>query len=263
MGSILSSALNTKHTLNIELWVRHSALHSKIFISNNELWHWHSALHSTTYKLWIWHSKTRHSFNIVLWVRHSALHSKIFILKIKLWDRHSALHLKIIHIFNIELWVRHSAVAFENMKFWTSSYEIDVQLCIQHHTHFEYRAMGSTFSSDFETFHLDYRAVSLIFSSAYKSKHILNIELWDRHSGLYSKQLIFEYWAVGSIFSSAFNTIHTLNIELWVRHLVLHLKIFISNIEQWDRRSFLHSTTNELWISSCGSTFSSAFENQT
>ena len=37
VSSTFSSAFKIKHTLNIELWVRHSALHSKTYILNIEL----------------------------------------------------------------------------------------------------------------------------------------------------------------------------------------------------------------------------------
>ena len=96
---------------------------------------------------------------------------------------------KIKHTLNIELWVRHSAL-HSKPYILMSSCEIDVQLCIQNNTHFEYRAMGSTFSSAFENIHLEYRAVSSTFSSAFKIIHILNIELWVRHSALHSKTYI-------------------------------------------------------------------------
>ena len=100
--------------------------------------------------------KIKHTLNIELWVRHSALHSKTYILNI------------------------------------LSSCEFNIQLCIQNKTHFEYRAMGSTFSSAFENIHLhlEYRAVRSTFSSAFKIKHTLNIELWVRHSALHSKTYI-------------------------------------------------------------------------
>ena len=96
--------------------------------------------------------KIKHTLNIELWVRHSALHSKTYIL-------------------NIEC-------------------EFNIQLCIQNNTHFEYRAMGSTFSSAFENTHLEYQAVSSTFIIAFKIKHNLNIELWVRHSALHSKTYI-------------------------------------------------------------------------
>ena len=96
--------------------------------------------------------KIKHTLNIELWVRHSALHSKTYIL-------------------NIEC-------------------EFNIQLCIENKTHFEYRAMGSTFSSAFENIHLEYRAVRSTFSSAFKIKHTFNIELWVRHSALHSKTYI-------------------------------------------------------------------------
>ena len=53
MRSTFSSAFKIIHTLNIELWVRHSALHSKTYILNIELWVQHSALHSKLYTFWI------------------------------------------------------------------------------------------------------------------------------------------------------------------------------------------------------------------
>ena len=74
------------------------------------------------------HSKSYTVLNIELWVRHSALHSKLFLL-------------------NIELWV-------------------DVQLCIQHYTHFEYRAIGS---------HSDLHSKTYIF--IFKECLVLNVEL--------------------------------------------------------------------------------------
>ena len=52
-----------------------------------------------------------------------------------------------------------------------SSYEIDIQLCIQ----LIIRGIK------------EYRAVRSTFSSAFKIKHTLNIELWVRHSALHSK----------------------------------------------------------------------------
>ena len=53
---------------------------------------------------------------------------------------------------DIQLYIRkHSSLI--------SSCGIDIQLCIQHQTHFEYQAIGSTFSSAFENIHLKYRAV--------------------------------------------------------------------------------------------------------
>ena len=97
---------------------------------------------------------------------------------------------KIIRTLNIELWVRHSALHSKTYIFNISSCEIDVQLCVQYNTHFEYRPMGSTFSSAFENIHLEYRAVSSTFSSAFKIKHTLNIKLWVRHSALHSKTYI-------------------------------------------------------------------------
>ena len=97
---------------------------------------------------------------------------------------------KIKHILNIELWVRHSALHSKTYILNISSCEIDVQLCIQNNTNFEYRAMGSTYSSAFENIHLEYRAVSSTFSSAFKIKHTLNIELWVRHSALHWKTYI-------------------------------------------------------------------------
>ena len=76
--------------------------------------------------------------------------------------------------------------------------------------------MGSTFSSAFENIHLEYRAVR-------------------------------------STFSSAFKIIHTWNIDLLVWYSALHTKTFVSNIELWDRRSSLHSTSySHIWISSYG-----------
>ena len=125
---------------------------------------------------------------------------------------------KIKHTLNIELWVRHSALHSKHTS-WISSCEFNIQLCIQNKTRFEYRAMGSTFSSAFENIHHEYRAVRSTFSSAFKIKHPLNIELWVRHSALHSKhtswisscefniQLCiqnkthFEYRAMGSTFS--------------------------------------------------------------
>ena len=105
--STFSSAFKIKHTLNIELWVRHSALHSKTYILNIELWDRRSALHSKYYTLWI----SSYGFDFHLCIR------------------------------------KHTS--------WISSCEIDVQLCIQNNTHFEYRAMGSTFSSAFENIRLN------------------------------------------------------------------------------------------------------------
>ena len=97
---------------------------------------------------------------------------------------------KIKHTLNLELWIRHSALHSKTYILNIESCEIDVQLCIQNKTHFEYRAMGSTFSSAFENIHLEYRAVRSTFSSAFKIKHTLNIELWVRHSALHSKTYI-------------------------------------------------------------------------
>ena len=51
--STFSSAFKIIHTWNIELLVWHSALHTKTFISNIELWDRHSSLHSTPYTFWI------------------------------------------------------------------------------------------------------------------------------------------------------------------------------------------------------------------
>ena len=97
---------------------------------------------------------------------------------------------KIIHTLNIELWVRHSALHSKTYILNISSCEIDVQLCLENNTQFEYQAMGSTFSSAFENIHLEYRSVSSTFSSAFKIIHTLNIELWVRHSDLHSKTYI-------------------------------------------------------------------------
>ena len=143
----------------------------------------------------------------------------------------------------------------------------NIQLCIQNKTHFEYRAIGSTFSSAFENIHLEYQAVSSTFSSAFKIKHTLNVELWIRHSALHSKTYILnidfefniqlciqnktyfeyramcstfssafenihlEYRAVRPRFSSAFKIIHNLNIELCIRHSALHSQIYILSIK--------------------------------
>ena len=157
---------------------------------------------------------------------------------------------KIIQNLNIELWVRHWAL-YSKTYILISSCEFNIQLCIQNNTHFEYRAMGSTFSSAFENIHFDNRAVSSTFSSEFKIIHTLNIELWVRHSALHSKtyflniiscefniqlciqnnthfenramgstfssafeNIHLEYRAVSSTYSSAFKIIHTLNIEL-------------------------------------------------
>ena len=51
LRSIFSSASKFIHNLNFELWVRHSALHSKLFILNFELWDRYSALHSKSYRI--------------------------------------------------------------------------------------------------------------------------------------------------------------------------------------------------------------------
>ena len=96
---------------------------------------------------------TKHTLTVELLVQHSTC-----ILNIELCDRYSALHSKSYTILNIELMVRHSALHSElfilNIELW-----VDVQLCIQHHTHFEYRAIGSTYSSAFEKLHHDIQRV--------------------------------------------------------------------------------------------------------
>ena len=101
VSSIFSSTFNTKHTLNIEPWVRHLALHTK----NTNLEYravgsiFNSAfntIHTLNIALLVHnsvlHSKTIQNFNIELWARHSALHSKIIILNIVLSDRYSTLY---------------------------------------------------------------------------------------------------------------------------------------------------------------------------
>ena len=127
-----------------------------------------------------------------------------------------------------------------------SSSEIAIQLYIQHSTHFECQAMGSTFSSTFENIHLEHRAMGFFIqlcirkysysSSTYEIdvqlciQHTLTIQLWDRHSAIFSKTYLFniellhqhsslhskpytfEYRPMGSTFSSAF--INILDIEL-------------------------------------------------
>ena len=51
VGWIFSSAFKTIHTLNIEVWVRHSAMHSKTYILNIELWDQDPLLNSKPYTL--------------------------------------------------------------------------------------------------------------------------------------------------------------------------------------------------------------------
>ena len=51
LESIYSSAFKTKHTLNIELWVRHAALYSKNFISNIEVFSTISCIFNTALTL--------------------------------------------------------------------------------------------------------------------------------------------------------------------------------------------------------------------
>ena len=80
VSSTFSSAFKIINTMNIELWVRHWALHSKTYILNIEL----ISTFSSTFKI-------IHTLNFELWVRHSALHSKTYILNIELWVQHSAL----------------------------------------------------------------------------------------------------------------------------------------------------------------------------
>ena len=111
--------------------------------------------------------------------------------------------LNTIHTLNIELLVdiQHCIRKYSSR---TLSYEIDVQLCIQHPTRFEYRAMRSAFSSAFEN-------------------------------------ILPEYGAVGSTFSSTFNTKLSLNIELLGLYLALHSKTFILNIELCSQYSDMHS----------------------
>ena len=72
----------------------------------------------------------------------------------------------------------------------SSESEIDVQLCIQHHTHFECRAVGLTFSSAFKNIHLEYQPMGSTFNSAFSTTHTLNIEILDRHLARHSKMFI-------------------------------------------------------------------------
>ena len=171
---------------------------------------------------------------------------------------------------NIELWDRYSALYSTNntRNIRISSSEIAIQLDIQHYTHFEYRAMGSTFSSAFENIYLECRAVRSTFISAFQIIHNLNIELRVRNSALLSKIFIlnielrdrrsalhsipYTLWMSSCEFNIqlCIQNHNTLNIELWVRHSALHSKTFIFNFELWDRYSALHSTPYTLWISS-------------
>ena len=100
VGSIVSCALKTIHTLNIELWVRHTALHWKTFILNFELWdqlciHRYTQFEyrdmGSTYSFAFEHIRiehramrstlsstfnTLHIFIVERCIQHSALHSK-------------------------------------------------------------------------------------------------------------------------------------------------------------------------------------------
>ena len=115
--------------------------------------------------------------------------------------------------------------------------------------------MGSKFSSAFKHMYHEYRAVGSIFSSAFNTLNNTSIEFWDRLPAQHSKTFLmnidaqlcikhdthFGKRAVRSIFSSVFNTIHTLNIELMNRHSALHLKTFLLIIGLCGRCSALHS----------------------
>ena len=81
-----------------------------------------------------------------------------------------------------------ASLTFNNY-FYLFLCEFDIQLYIQHQTHFEYRTMGSTFRSAFKNINLEYRAVGSIFSSAFNTIHTLDIELLVHSSVLHSKPL--------------------------------------------------------------------------
>ena len=114
--------LCSQHTLNIELWDRHSAIPSKTYLLNIELLHQHSTLHSKPKTLWM--SSYGFDFHLCIhkYLGHRAIRSTF----------RSAF--KTIHTLIIELWVRHSALTFENI-------------------HLEYRAVWSIFSSAFKIIH--------------------------------------------------------------------------------------------------------------
>ena len=120
VGSTFNSAFKPIHTLNIKLWDRHSALHSKTFVFNiehgidfqlciqNHTHFEYQAMGSTSISAFKTSNleyrtvestftsaiKTIHTLIIELWVRHSALHSKPFILNTELCDQYLALHSK-------------------------------------------------------------------------------------------------------------------------------------------------------------------------
>ena len=210
-----SSAFKIKHTFKNELWDRHSALHSKIFVLNFKLRERHSAMHSPAYTLWI----SRYKIDAQFCIQHQTH------LNIQPWDRILALHSKT-YILNIELWIRYSALHSKPNNLWIASYGIDIRLCIrkhwswisscginiqlriQHHKHFNYRALGSTFSTAFENIHVEHRSMRSTFSSAFNTIHTLNIELWDRHSALHSK-------------ISFLNIECEINIQLYIQHQTL------------------------------------------
>ena len=190
VSSSFSSAFKTKHTFKNELWDRHSALHSKIFVLNFKLQKRYLALHSPAYTLWISRYKIdaqvciphQTHLNIQLWDRLLDLHSKTFILNIELRIRYSALHSK-----PNNLWIASYGIdirlCIRKHLSWISSCGISIQLRIQHHKHFKYRNLGSTFSTAFENIYVEHRSMR-----SFNIIHTLNIEMWDQHSALHSTE---------------------------------------------------------------------------
>ena len=123
-GAIFSSAFTSIHTLNIEIKDRRSVLPS----TPNTLeypamgWTFSSAFENIHLEYRAVNSifssafKTKQSLYCELWDRHSSLHSKTLILN--------------------------------------TSCGINIQLRIQHHEHFKYRSLGSTFSTAIKNIHV-------------------------------------------------------------------------------------------------------------
>ena len=162
----------------------------------------------------------------------------IHTLNIEVGDRHTVLHSTLythwISRYGIDI-----PLCIRKYSSWKSSCEFDIQVYIQHQTHFENRNIGSTFSSAFKNINLEYRAVGSTFSSAFNTIHTLNIKVRDRHTALHSTPYtlwISSYGVNSNLYirkhlpwpsSTRINiqlytrNKHYLNSELWVRHSAL------------------------------------------
>ena len=111
LRSLFSSTFNTIHTLNVELWDQHSALHSiTICLEYRTMGSTFSSAFENTHleyravgSIFSSEFKIIHSLNIELWVRHSALHSKNIHIEHRAMRSTLSSAFNTIHTLNIEL----------------------------------------------------------------------------------------------------------------------------------------------------------------